>query len=510
MIGPERRRTIFLLSEEGMGAREIARRLHVSRNAVRAIVADKGEMPSKVRSDRFEIDEELLRRLFAACDGYVQRVYEKLVEEHGITIGYSTLTRRMRELDLGGKKNGRCDKVEDVPGAEMQHDTSGHTVVFGDRRVQVISSLLYLRYSKRKYLRFYRRFDRFRMKCFLHEALMYWEYAAPVCVIDNTNLARLRGIGKNAVIVPEMANFLAQYGSEFLCHEKNHPNRKAGEERGFRTVNTSFLPGRQFADLEDMNRQAYDWSTVRMENRPVRGKGRTPAIAFEDERALLVALPPHLPAPYRPHDRGTDQYGFAALDANFYWVPGEGREDVTLLEYADHVKIYRGRELLGQYALPPFGVKGQRFYPEGYTRERRAPKNRKKPTAEEEKRLRALSEEVSAWLDFALPEGGVRRHRLVRELFRLSLQATPALFVRSVARALHYGVRSVETIRRIAQMYLFEGGVALPQPEYDEELFGREEYLEGRLTDAPDFSAYEGMLDPGGEEEEESEEGSDG
>ena len=509
MIGPERRRTIFLLHEDGMGAREIARRLHVSRNSVRAIVADKGEMPSKVRSDRFEIDEELVRRLYAECEGFVERVHERLAEEHEVEIGYSTLTRRVRELDLGGRRKGRCDKVEDVPGEEMQHDTSGHTVLLGDRRVKVISSLLYLRYSKRKYLRFYRRFDRFRMKCFFHEALMYWEYAAPVCVIDNTSLARLRGIGRNAVMVPEMAAFMTQYGSGFLCHEKGHANRKAGEERGFRTVNTNFLPGRKFADLEDMNRQAFDWSTVRMENRPVRGKGRTPAIAFEDERALLVELPPHLPAPYRPHDRGTDQFGFAALDGNFYWVPGEGREDVTLLEYADHVKIYRGRELLEQYPLPPDGVKGRRCYPEGHTGPKRQPKNRKKPTAEEERRLRALGEEVSAWLDFALPPGGVRRHRLVRELFRLSRQATPALFVRAVARALTYGVRSVETIRRIAQMYLFEDGVASPQPEYDEELFRREEYQEGRLTDAPDFSAFTGMLDPD-EGEEEREDGSDG
>jgi hypothetical protein len=120
-----------------------------------------------------------------------------------------------------------------------------------------------------------------------------------------------------------------------------------------------------------------------------------------------------------------------------------------------------------------------------------------------------MGEDVSAWLDFVLPEGGIRRHRLVRELFSLSRRMTPVLFVRSVARALHYGVRSVETIRGIARMYLFESGVTLPRPEYDEELFCREEYREGRLTDAPDFSAYKGMLDPG-EEEEESKEGCDG
>ena len=40
--------------------------------------------------------------------------------------------------------------------------------------------------------------------CFFDEALKFREHAAPVCIIDNTNLARLRGTGKDAVIVPEM------------------------------------------------------------------------------------------------------------------------------------------------------------------------------------------------------------------------------------------------------------------------------------------------------------------
>ena len=42
------------------------------------------------------------------------------------------------------------------------------------------------------------------MKCFLHEALMFWGTSAAQCIIDNTNLARLRGAGSRAVIVPEM------------------------------------------------------------------------------------------------------------------------------------------------------------------------------------------------------------------------------------------------------------------------------------------------------------------
>lgn len=79
------------------------------------------------------------------------------------------------------------------------------------------------------------------MKCFLHEALVYWGYAAGTCIIDNTNLARLRGTGKNAVIVPEMERFARQYRFKFVCHEKGHANRKAGNERGFYTVETNFF-----------------------------------------------------------------------------------------------------------------------------------------------------------------------------------------------------------------------------------------------------------------------------
>src|SRR5206468_8983842 len=47
-----------------------------------------------------------------------------------------------------------------------------------------------------------------------------------------------------------------------------------------------------------------EWSTVRMEHRPVSKTGLIPAQAFEQERAALVALPAHLPAPYLCHEIG--------------------------------------------------------------------------------------------------------------------------------------------------------------------------------------------------------------
>jgi len=494
MIEPEKRKSIALLHKEGIGVRQIARSLRVARNTVKAIIAEEGTTPAMIRKDKIQIDPELLDRLYVECQGFVQRVHERLVEEEKIEVKYSTLTRMIRELGLGQESKSRCDRVPDVPGAEMQHDTSPYTVAIGGSPVKVVASLMYLRYSKRRYLKFYRRFNRFKMKSFFHEGLTYWGYAAKDCIIDNTNLARLRGTGRNAVIVPEMEAFSKQYGFEFLCHEKGHCNRKAGEERSFWTVETNFFPGRSFQNFEDLNEQAFEWATVRMYHRPVSKTGLIPAKAFEHERAYLVELPSHLPAPYVSHDRVTDQYGFVSFDANFFWVPGTRRDDVSVLEYSDRLKIYRGRELLIDYALPPDGVKNERISPEGCPKPQHAPKNRKKPTAEEEKRLRDMAEVVGAWLDFALDPGGIARHRVVRDLFRLSKQMTEPLFVRSVARAMKYRICSVETIRRIALMYLGEGEGTLPSAEVDESLLDRASYTEGRLTDEPDFSTWEGML----------------
>jgi hypothetical protein len=271
-------------------------------------------------------------------------VHEKLVEEEGVAVKYSTLTKRLRELGISTPARARCQRVPDEPGAQMQHDTSVYWLRLGEQRVKVIASLMYLRYSKRRYLKFYRGFNPFRMKCFFYEALTHWGYAARRCIIDNTNLARLRGAGPTAIIVPEMERFGQQFAFEFRCHEIDHPHRKAGEERSFWTVATNFFPGRKFAHFADLNQQAKDWSTVRQENRPQGKAGLIPAQAFEYERGFLTPVSPHLPAPYEIHGRGIDPYGDIAFDGNYYWVPGTQRGDVQVLEYSDRLKIYPARQ----------------------------------------------------------------------------------------------------------------------------------------------------------------------
>jgi transposase len=492
MIEADKRKAIFLLHEEGMPLREIARRLHVSRNTVAVVIAQGGQLPKLVRAPKQKIDVQLLERLYEQSGGWIQRMHEKLAEEEGIEVKYSTLTRMLRQLGISKSQASRCGQVPDEPGAEMQHDTTIYSLKLGEQPHRVVASLLYLRYSKRRYLKFYRCFNRFQMKCFLHEALTYWGYAPGQCIIDNTNLARLRGTGAQALIVPEMEAFAKQYGFQFRCHEKGHSDRKAGEERSFWTVETNFLAGRSFLTFNDLNRQAFEWSTVRMEHRP-QGKAKLiPAKAFEHERHYLAQLPAHLPAPYQVHERGTDQYGYVAFEGNYYWVPGIERQEVKILQYSDRLKIYLARECLAEYPLPADEVSNQRFSPPELAAPPYQPKNRRYRSAEEEKRLRGLDPEVSRYLDFVLQSKEVhQRHLFLRQLLALSQTMTLELFVKSVQRAHRYRINSLSTIERIALLHLGAGTAELPFAELDEGFRQRSAYQEGSLTDPPDLSIYQ-------------------
>lgn len=501
MIPQDTRTAINSLHKEGMSIREISRCLKVNRRTVKNIIAQDGIMPVSTRTDKIVIEEELLRSLHKRCNGYIQRVHEILTEEHKIEIAYSTLCAKIAELGLSKPQKQRCDRFGDQPGSEMQHDTSEYTIEIGGKKTKVIGSVLYFRYSKIRYLRFYKSFNRFKMKCFFHEALMFWGYVAPVCVIDNTNLARLRGSGKNAVIVPEMEQFAKMYGFTYVCHEINHSNRKAGEERSFFTITTNFIPGRQFESMEDLNTQAHQWATVRFANRPVSKTGLIPVKAFEYEQSFLQKISSFVPAPYLTHQRRTDQYGYISFDGNYYWIPGTRRDDITVLQYSNCIKLYLKRVFLIEYALPlDEQIKNQLFNPPGRSpKQHPQPRDRKNASGDEEKKLRAISDEINDYLTFALKGiDSVRYHRFVRQLYNLSLKLAPPLFRNAIERALQYRIKSIETIERIALLQMGKVDYSIPLIDYDQAFIDRDTYREGSQSDDADLSGYD--LTDGGDD----------
>ena len=238
---------------------------------------------------------------------------------------------------------------------------------------------------KQKYLKFYPHFGRFELKTFFYEAFMFYKYVDPICVIDNTNLAVLRGTGQNAVFVPEMITMANDFGFSWFAHEKGHCNRKAGEERSFWTVETNFLPGREFISWEDLNVQALRWSTETMAQKPQTKEKIIPNIWFETEKKILKSIPVFVREPHLSHNRNVDQYGYAALNANYFWVPGKDLGEVKIIEYRDRMEIYRGREKQIEYPLPLIEVKYKKIHPADFKEPRQAASQKLRMTTDEAK-----------------------------------------------------------------------------------------------------------------------------
>jgi hypothetical protein len=494
MIDENIRAAVRTLFNNGKAKKEIARIVGIDIKTVRSILQKEDDKP-KIRSDKIIIDEDLLQTTYSSCNGYLERVYEKLTEEHGIDIGYSTLTRRIRDLEIGKSPKRRSGHYEDVPGEEMQHDTSPYTIPIDKHKKKVVCSSLYLRYCKLRYIKFYPVFNRFTMKCFLYEALQFFGYCADTCIIDNTNLAVLYGTGENAVFNPEMIQFANQFGFRWKAHRVRHSDRKAGVERTFHTVETSFFPGRAFSSFEDLNSQAKQWATVRYANRPQSKTKLIPNELFEYEKPFLHPVDPAIIPPYRELHRLIDAYGYIAFAGNYYWIPEsiKGR-NIKILEYEKKLEAYQKHSKLIEYPLPSYGVNNKRFSPPGIKTE---PNNRKKGAAEEESVLRAKGSICCSYLDF-VHSGECRCHKkskLIRDLYSLSKKLSENIFTKALQRALEYKVDSIRSIERIAmnllQKDLFNENDIQISCDYQ----SRTEYQKGRFSNEADLQSFQELID---------------
>jgi hypothetical protein len=420
----------------------------------------------------------------------MHRMHEILSEEQGCSVGYSTLTRALRRLGIAkGSQPDPAEHVPDVAGQEMQHDTTVYRIALGDCvPVKLVCSGLYLRYSKMRYVKFYRSFNRYRMKCFIDDALRFWGYCARDCIIDNTSLAIHAGTGSDALFAPEMVAFANNYGFRWVAHALGHANRKAGKERNFWTVETSFLPGRTFASLEDLNAQAFQWATVRYARRPQSHTGLIPIQLFEHEKPFLRTLPDFIAPPALAHRRTLDAYGYIRFDTNFFWVPHTPRSEVAIVQYADHIVVYAAshKELI-RYPLPPDGTQKQVFNPPDKPGTRRQPRNLKKDCGEEEQLLRQRGGDIVVYLDFIKSSRcGVRyKRQFVRDLLELSRTIDETVFVSLMRRALHYRVQSIKTLLRMAVQLTTPAKVpasdlSLPVPQRDYQ--ARPAFREGQFS----------------------------
>ena len=320
--------------------REISRLLRLSRNTVRRIL----RAPERAAAEAPPCAPQTLARVEAAFErarGNAVRAQELLAQEQGLNVSYSTLTRWVREAGLREPAVSRSGEYRFAPGEEMQHDTSPHRVLIAGKTLTTQCAGLVLAYSRRLFVHYYPRFTRFEAKHFLLEAARFMEGTCPRCVIDNASLIVAAGAGDEALIAPEMAAFARTLGFGFCAHRVGHPDRKGRIERPFAYVETNFLPGRPFADFEDLNRQALAWCREVANQKPKRALGMSPEAAYVIEKPHLQPLPSALPPVYELLERVADLHGYVSVDTNRYSVPERFvGQALSVYKYPAEIQIF--------------------------------------------------------------------------------------------------------------------------------------------------------------------------
>ncbi len=407
--------------------------LKLSRNTVRRIL--RTASPAAEERQCLGVTLTYLKSAFERAQGNVVRVQQLLTAEYDLTVSYSTLTRWVREAGLRAPPV-RAGEYIFGPGEEMQHDTSPHRVLLGEKTVTAQCAALVLAYSRRLFVQYYPRYTRFEAKQFLLEAARFMDGTCPVCIIDNTSVMLAAGAGENAVIAPEMAAFARTLGFEFRAHRVGHPDRKGRIERNFFFVETNFLPARSFTDFDDLNHQALAWCQEVANANPKRALGMSPEAAYVIEKSYLQALPSALPPIYEVFDRVVDLNGYVSLESNRYSVAERlVGQTVTLYKYPAQVQIHHRGMVVANHAR----LIGQRDARSTDPTHHHIP-TRTNHTPQVEAQLLRDAPELEAYARALKQRGRGRGVRALRRLIEIQRTYPKEPFLAAVRQATHFGL----------------------------------------------------------------------
>lgn len=158
--------------------------------------------------------------------------------------------------------------------------------------------------------------------------------------------------GRGVVYNAKLLALGAHYGFVPRACQPYRAKTKGKVERPYRYVRADFFMARRFVDIADMNRQLWQWLDG-VAN--ARRHGTTERIVrehFEQERAVLQALPAGRFEAVLHVQRRLNHEGCVSVGGNYYSVPDGTRARVVEVQTtADQVRILEDGQLLAVHAL---------------------------------------------------------------------------------------------------------------------------------------------------------------
>ena len=272
--------------------KEIARRLGLARNTVRAALRADAP-PSRERGPRGSLVDAVEPQVRALLAEFPRMPATVIAERIGWTHSLTILKDRVRQLRPLFLPPDPADRLEYTPGELAQCDLWFPPVPIpvganGARVLPVLAMTCgYSRVTDAVMIPSRKAGD---ILAGMWEIIGGWGRCPRTLVWDRE--AAIGGAGKPST---EAAAFAGTLGVRIKLTPARDPESKGLIERRNGYFETSFLPGRSFVSPFDFNTQIEAWLTTVANARHLRSIGTNPAARWARERAGMVELPPVAP-----------------------------------------------------------------------------------------------------------------------------------------------------------------------------------------------------------------------
>jgi transposase len=288
---------------EGMSVKAIVRHLGVARNTVRSALRADGppKYERAAAGSTVDVFEPEIRRLLAVTPSMPATVVAQRI---GWTRGITVLRERVAELRPQFQVPEAFGRTEYKPGELGQWDLwfPDYDLPVGHGQTARLPVLVgvpcYSRWILARMIGSKASADVLGG----HRDLLVDLGAVPKKGVYDGEPAISVRRGAKLIYTDDFVRFKGTFAMGSIVLAKGHPERKGVVERANGYLETSFMPGRVFADRDDFNTQLADWLETTANVRVHSGLRCRPSERIDEDRAAMTCLPPVLPDMDWHHD----------------------------------------------------------------------------------------------------------------------------------------------------------------------------------------------------------------
>lgn len=344
---------VQIQTAQGVPLAQVARRLGIDRKTARKLRDAPVEPTVAVRRRRSRIDEHRSYIEHRLAEGAPAAQIGRDLAQAGTLIPYPTLRDFARKLRPPKATEAEEVRFETAPAKQAQCDWAevGRIEIDG-ANLPLYLFVMLLGYSRKLFAHFTTAMDELVLQR-MHVAAFTYFGGVPLEVLyDNMRTVTVgRDSEGHPILQREFGDFAALYGFRVKCARPYRAKTKGKVERSILFIQTSFLPGRTFTDLENAQQQLFAWLS-QISQRVHRTHGEVVDVRFAKEQPLLLALRPNLRIVERTETRIVCAEGTVAYRGNRYILPpGYRGQTVLVKDDGERLRVVAGKTALVEYPL---------------------------------------------------------------------------------------------------------------------------------------------------------------